>query len=510
MQSQVQSHETPSQKKQHAIDIDVRASSVALAVRRSRISSFVDITRASAMPDEDEGERSSGRSMAPKASMASGIINLAHTILGTGVLALPAAVANSGIVWGLIELYCGAALGVLSLFILGAASIKLDEPSAFSFSGLGDHIKPGFSVVVETAMILTCLGGAIGYLIIASTSLQASFGGSRQTWVVVGTACATPLALLRRMDALRLSSAIGLFIVLGVALLVFLVYFEPCDMLSPCGAVGDTSCRGDIHLTGAPLPTISSFIVFIYSFTCQQSMLPILAELDNPTPRRLLWLVGSAMAIVLPVYTLVSIFGYLAYGSRVESDVIDSLPHNVVSSVARVSMGVAVITSFPIQTFATRKAVSSISRTFQALYCRPPASAPSADEAREADAPAKSPSADVAATDVKASAVVADAASGERLWAVFIDDRLELVVAVLIIAVSFSVAMVVDDLGVVVSMTGSLGAASISMVFPGIFYAFVMREHGWPCLRIAAVGLTVVGVIVIPLSLTLTAMTALT
>ena len=456
------------------------------SIRRSSIvnetENFLDFTRPSCVityTSEESGKEMSERG----SSLVSGVTNLAHTVLGTGVLALPAAVASAGMALGLTFLLLGAGLGVLSNYLLGQSAITLDGRQ--SFTTMADAILPGLSIACEVAVIFNCLGSAIGYLIVASTTFEAAFGGMRQVWVIVATACATPISLLRTMDALRVSSALGLGILLLVTLMIFIMYFEPADILSPCNRVGDTSCQGEVVAVGAPLKVIASFVVFTNAYTCQQSLVPIIAELAEPTPAQLSMLIGGAFAIVVPVYLIFCIFGYLQYGAAVKSDILDSLPDNALMSVARVAMGVAVITSFPIQAFATRKAFSNIYRTSRVLCCKQPAA--------EADSAAAEPE----------PAELERQSCWARFLGMLINDKVELIVIACVLGVSFTIAMILDDLGKVVSITGALGAASITFVFPGLFYAFIVRGKGWTCLRLAAVAILVFGIVLIPTSLTI-------
>jgi len=420
-------------------------------------------------------------------SLVSGITNLAHTVLGTGVLALPKAVADAGMAFGLTFLILGAFAGVLSNYLLGRSAMFLDGRQ--SFTTIADRIRPGLSIAAEVFVIFNCLGSAIGYLIVFSTTFQMAFGGLRQVWVIVATCCVIPISLLRTMDALRLSSAIGLGILLLLTLMVFIMYFEPLDILSPCNAKGGTSCKGSIVVAGTPLSVISSFVVFTNGYTCQQSLVPIIAELAEPTPAQLSMLIGGAFAIVLPVYVIFCVFGYLQYGSAVHSDILDSLPDNWLMSVARVGMGVAVITSFPLQAFATRKAFSNIYWTSRVLCC---------GQIKDGDNPEVRIS--------KFSEAPQQNCLG-RAKGLLINDKIELIVIVAVIGVSFMIAMVVEDLGVVVSIAGALGAASITFIFPGLFYAFLLRDSGSTVLRIAAMAMFVFGLILIPMSLTITFVT---
>jgi len=348
---------------------------------------ILDITRGSVVEVDERGNESE------KAGLFSSFVNLANTVMGTGVLALPFAVENAGFIPGLIFLTLGAMLAGLSLYVLGAAALKTGDKQ--SFTTLGDRIRPGFSIAVEICVILNCLGAAIGYLIVASTSFQISFGGNRQLWVVVGTACAAPLALLRKMDALRFTSALAVVVLVLLGIMVILFYFAPSELVDPCADSGP-NCRGRVDAVGSSAMTImSSFVVFTNAFTCQQSLLPIMAEMADPSPRRLVLLITMALALVLPLYAVFSVFGYLTYGDNVLSNLLDNYPNNGLTIAARVGVAIVVITSFPIQAFATRKAIANIYITSKALCCAPQeeAQAKSADQEEAAQHTGARPSA---------------------------------------------------------------------------------------------------------------------
>lgn len=88
-------------------------------------------------------------------------------------------------------------------------------------------------------------------------------------------------------------------ILIAVAVLVVAVYFEPTDDLSPCGTIGETSCVGEKPNYGTFMPTFAKFVVFTNAYTCQQSLPPIISELENPTPGRLMILIYGARALAV-------------------------------------------------------------------------------------------------------------------------------------------------------------------------------------------------------------------
>ena len=69
----------------------------------------------------------------------------------------------------------------------------------------------------------------------------------------------------------------------------------------------------------------------MYRFVCHMNVFPVIAELKEPTRKRTNFVSGASMLTCLLVYVVGGVFGFLAFGSHVESDVIQ-VRHNVFSS----------------------------------------------------------------------------------------------------------------------------------------------------------------------------------
>jgi len=67
---------------------------------------------------------------------------------------------------------------------------------------------------------------------------------------------------------------------------------------------------------------------------------------------------------------------------------------------------------------------------------------------------------------------------------------------------SYLLSMVVEDLGVILSVVGATGSTTISFILPGIFYYYVYSDEGWTTRRKAAFSLFCFGCFVIPCALT--------
>lgn len=141
--------------------------------RHSRVTdaSFFDITRGSEMYVDEAG------TVSEKASLTSATMNLTNTIFGTGILAVPLAVTKAGLVLGIVFIFIGVAISAFSLYLLGVSALRRGDNQ--SLTTLSDAICPGLSIFVEAAVAINCILAALSYVIVASTSFEMVFGGTR-------------------------------------------------------------------------------------------------------------------------------------------------------------------------------------------------------------------------------------------------------------------------------------------------------------------------------------------
>lgn len=81
------------------------------------------------------------------------------------------------------------------------------------------------------------------------------------------------------------------------------------------------------------------------------------------------------------------------------------------------------------------------------------------------------------------------------------DFRFNIVTAGFIF-LSFSIALAVDDLGIVIALVGATGSTIITYVLPGSVYWKIYEDNGLTWKRIAAGGLFVLGCLIMPVCVT--------
>lgn len=131
--------------------------------------------------------------VAGSASWASSVINLVNTIVGAGVLAMPHAMSNMGIVLGVVVILWAGLTAGFGLYLQTRCARYLDRGAA-SFFALSQITYPNAAVVFDAAIAVKCFGVGVSYLIIIGDLMpgvvrgfgdpgEAAYLLDRQFWV---------------------------------------------------------------------------------------------------------------------------------------------------------------------------------------------------------------------------------------------------------------------------------------------------------------------------------------
>lgn len=143
-------------------------------------------------------------------------MNLANTIIGSGILGLPYAFANTGWVMGTVLMMLGALLSGLGLNYLSACALEFNGTS--SFYKVADKAMPKFSLLIDIAVAVKCIGVATSYLIVIADLIPEvmefigapDFWRHRRIWVIFGFCLVAPLSYLKSLDALKFTSMLSI------------------------------------------------------------------------------------------------------------------------------------------------------------------------------------------------------------------------------------------------------------------------------------------------------------
>lgn len=304
-------------------------------------------------------------------------MNLANTILGSGMLGLPYAFSHTGWVLGSLLLVICGSLSSFALHLLALCALK--EKEASSFYSVAHSAMPKFTLLIDFAVAVKCFGVATSYLIVIGDLMPdvmeffevSGALGHRQFWVFIGFLIVAPLSCLHNLDSLKFTSFFAIGFVIFLTILISLYAFDIPNM-DPCEDMDvDEECKGDASNFVMDMDTMRVFSIFVFGFTCQQNIFAVKNELVNPTPSRINGVIVSAIGTAMTLYFIVSCFGYSTYGANVESDILTNYPETYLTSFARLFVSLLVAFSYPLQCHPARRCIITLIGSVKASYFPP-------------------------------------------------------------------------------------------------------------------------------------------
>jgi amino acid permease len=459
----------------------------------------------------------------PTASVGSSVFNLANTILGAGMLGLPAAFSACGWAVGSILLFLFALPSAFGLQLLSDCADRVGRPS--NLYAVAEAALPRAGLIIDIAISIKCFGVATSYLIVVGDSMplaMAALGaggawGSRQLWSFLAALCVAPLAYLERIDALKVTSLISLLCVLIVSLLIFLFAIQPSPAFDACpgdggknatdgvgaarrqlelleaaideqrvgnggayflrrflsaggggGEVHDAPCRGEHVVSAEGVSVLHALPIFVFAYTCHQNAISITNELHRPTKTRIRQVIASSIGLAMLEYIVIAISGYATFGASVDADILATYPAaSPLVAVARCAIAIVVTFSYPLQSHPARACVTTLVRSLGDRYgCSEQAAA---FAARLNMQPAKA---------------------------------LRLTITTIFLILSTILALCLSNLGLIMSIVGATGSTTISYILPGGCYFLLFKRE--VSIKRSLAGLQcATGLIFVPLMLVL-------
>ena len=305
------------------------------------------------------------------------IFNLAKTILGAGVLSLPFGVASFSDETSALYLasFLLVVMGVTSAYSFSsiAQACKLHGVTTFS-EAWAKSVSPSSAYLISFIITFKTFFACLAYSIIigdsfsqilSSIPMGAQFGRNS---VIVGlsTAVILPLCCLKKLDALKYTSVIGLVGTLYCAgfmglRLVDGSYREGGRFFATMAANLRPSFnqhpmhRGDLHLVFVLLSMISTAYVAHYNAP------KFLTELRDPTMHRFNTVVASAFGFAVLVYLSVMVVGFLSFGGNATGFVLNNYAStDRLATIARIAIGGGILCGYPLTFTALRDGIMDL------------------------------------------------------------------------------------------------------------------------------------------------------
>ncbi|KAF7089344.1 hypothetical protein CFC21_092344 [Triticum aestivum] len=306
------------------------------------------------------------------ASFSGAVFNLSTTIVGAGIMALPASIKMLGIIPGILMIILVALLTEASIDMM----VRCSHQAKITSYGwlMGDSFGQWGRIVLQASVVINNIGVMIVYMIIISDVLSGTsttgvhhrgifegwFGphlwNSRPVVLLATTIFVfAPLVSFKRLDSLRYTSALSValavvFVVItaGIAILRLIEGTAEIPKLFP-----------EIHEINSIWELFTAVPVLVTAYICHYNVHSIDNELEDRSQTKPI--VRTSLALCSSVYVATSFFAYLLFGEGTLSDVLanfDSDLHipfsSVFNDIVRVSYVVHVMLVFPIVFFALR------------------------------------------------------------------------------------------------------------------------------------------------------------
>lgn len=304
----------------------------------SRMESFTKAERAGECEPSDE-EGSEDRNLPPPrcwscrritklipyGGFLSGTFNFASITLGAGVISIPSAFQEAGVLMALFYLVVVTGLTIYSIRLLAFASERTGLTS-FEALSKGLFFKWGgyFSAAL---MILLCFGGAVGYVmavkniftvILADGSATPEYlrtdNGCRLIVSMVWLCFMFPLVLPKQINSLRFVSAVGVS---------FIVFFVICIVENSAEKISREGLPPFVRLAANGNAAVSGLGLFIFSYLCQVNTFRIYYEMAPRRDVNKLTLQGAVSCLsCFTLYFLCGFFGYMDFGEEMTGSIL--------------------------------------------------------------------------------------------------------------------------------------------------------------------------------------------
>lgn len=384
-----------------------------------------------------------GGSTGSSSSIGGAASNLVNGIVGAGIIGIPYAIGQAGLVAGLVLLIVVAVGTDKSLRLLvdlaatfrgrrrgsGAVVATYEDLMRIPFGTAGANF-------ILASMLVLAYGAMVSYLIIVKDTVPTVLGLGDAFWerevVMTVTTAAIILPLASMRDVSNLAGTSLLSVAADAVLVVVVVLYAPV-------ASSVANHGGAVRVVADHWLNPRLFIglgVLSTAMACQHAAFLISGSLRNHTPRRWAVVTGVSLTIATVMSTLLGLFGYLGYLDLTQGNVLNNFPRGSVAvNGGRALLAVTMYLTFPMESFVARHVI------VQLVY-----------------------SGNMEHTTVGPDGQVVP----EAKWLGCVGRRERITLLIYILALV--PALIFDDLGPVLSLTGSLGASCISYIAPGLVY----------------------------------------
>uniref|UniRef100_A0A671RGA1 Sodium-coupled neutral amino acid transporter 3-like n=1 Tax=Sinocyclocheilus anshuiensis TaxID=1608454 RepID=A0A671RGA1_9TELE len=320
-----------------------------------------------------------------KTSFGMSVFNLGNAIMGSGILGLAYAMANTGIVLFIFPLFVFLFLFVLLFLFLALLLLFLTLLLLFLFLAL--LLLFLLHLLLFLFLVVYCICECVCMNLTAVLSLSPLIAMSSYLYIVkyefplviqaflkvdnpsgewylngnylvviVSCSVILPLALMKQLGYLGYTSGFSLSCM--VFFLIAVIY-KKFQVKCPFGDFAHNRT-----VLGFNTSTAYAVPILAFAFVCHPEVLPIYTELRNPTKTKMQHVSNISIGVMYIMYLLAALFGYLTFIGEVEAELLHTYsridPYDTLILCVRVAVLTAVTLTVPIVLFPVRRAIQQL------------------------------------------------------------------------------------------------------------------------------------------------------
>uniref|UniRef100_A0A668VUR3 Sodium-coupled neutral amino acid symporter 2 n=1 Tax=Oreochromis aureus TaxID=47969 RepID=A0A668VUR3_OREAU len=330
---------------------------------------------------EHTGKKKYATESQGSASFGMSVFNLGNAIMGSGILGLSFAMANTGIALFVILL---ASVAIFSLYSVHLLLKTANEGGALVYEQLGYKAfgTPG-KLAASLSITMQNIGAMSSYLYIVKyelpTVIKAFTGANDDQWYVngdylvllVSVGIILPLSLLKNLGYLGYTSGLSLLCMVFFLIVVIIKKFEiPCPLpeihdhnlthslnISHSSHSDNTSdedtCKPKYFVVNSQ--TVYAVPIITFAFVCHPAILPMYDELKDRSRRKMQNVANVSFLAMFIMYLLAALFGYLTFNQHVGDELLHTYTRvykfDVLLLIVRLAVLTAVTLTVPVVLF---------------------------------------------------------------------------------------------------------------------------------------------------------------
>ncbi|GLU22034.1 hypothetical protein SLE2022_381340 [Rubroshorea leprosula] len=311
-----------------------------------------------------------------RSGISGAVFNLTTSIIGAGIMALPATMKVLGLVLGCVLIVLIGILSEISveLFVRFSVLCKARSYGEVVQSAMGRTAR----VLSEICIIINNAGVLVVYLIIMGDVMSGSLHhtGVFDQWLgngvwdnrkllilVVVVIFLAPLCALNKIDSLSLTSAASVALAVIFVFVCFVVAF--IKLIE--GKIEAPRIGPDFGSKQAILDLLVVIPIITNAYVCHFNVQPIYNELEGCSPQKMNQVGRITTVLCVVVYALTAISGYLLFGKDTESDVLTNFDKDLgirfstaLNYIVRVGYILHLVLVFPVIHFSLRQTVDGL------------------------------------------------------------------------------------------------------------------------------------------------------